>query len=93
MVIQVNAGAACAPDQRVERAIAIRFRSQRELQTGFSYTTEYKARAAIERLSEKPGFKQFPDGFHIFEHTLDRDGWVDGFTVIDDETSGDHRLD
>jgi homoserine kinase type II len=46
------------------------------------YSTKEKAEAAILRVKDKPGFRDYPDGFEIFEHTLDRDGWVDGFTTV-----------
>lgn len=43
------------------------------------YTTEEKAKAAIQRVIGKPGFRDHPDGFQIFDHLLDRDGWTEGF--------------
>jgi hypothetical protein len=43
------------------------------------YSTRANAEAAIERLKDKPGFKDYPQCFEIFEHTLDRDGWTEGF--------------
>lgn len=48
------------------------------------YTTEEKAKAAIERVKGAPGFRDYPDGFEIFEHRLDEDGWVEGFISADE---------
>ena len=44
------------------------------------YSTEDQARAAIARLSNKPGFRDHTDGFHITEQELDKDEWTEGFT-------------
>jgi hypothetical protein len=43
------------------------------------YSTEENAKAAISRLRDKAGFRDWPDGFEIFENVLDRDGWTEGF--------------
>jgi hypothetical protein len=43
------------------------------------YETEKDAKAAIVRLTNKPGFADFPSGFQIHSYELGRDGWVDGF--------------
>jgi homoserine kinase type II len=48
------------------------------------YTAEEKAKAAIQRLRGKPGFRDYPNGFEIFEHVLDRDSWTEGFISADD---------
>lgn len=48
------------------------------------YTTEAKAKAAILRLRDQPGFRDWPGGFRIFRAPLDRDGWADGFISWDD---------
>lgn len=45
------------------------------------YSSEAAARAAIERLKDKPGFAQHPAGFQIHPYQLDRDSWTDGFVV------------
>lgn len=37
------------------------------------------AKNAKNRVSDKPGFIDFPEGFSISEEVLDRDGWVEGF--------------
>lgn len=43
------------------------------------YSTEKNARNAIERVKDKPGFKDSPEGLEVFSHQLDRDGWIEGF--------------
>ncbi len=43
------------------------------------YSTRENAKAAIQRLSGLPGFRDYPTGFQIFEHVLDQDGWTEGF--------------
>jgi hypothetical protein len=43
------------------------------------YSTEANAKAAIERLKSKPGFRDWPGGFCIFDYWLDHDGWTEGF--------------
>lgn len=48
------------------------------------YTTEDKAEAALLRLKDQPGFRDWPDGFRIFRAPLDRDGWADGFITFDE---------
>jgi hypothetical protein len=42
-------------------------------------TTEEKAKAAIQRVADQPGFRDHPEGFKTFEHTLDTDEWTLGF--------------
>jgi hypothetical protein len=48
------------------------------------YTTEAKAKAAILRLRDQPGFRDWPGGFRIFRTPLDRDSWADGFISWDE---------
>src|SRR5690349_1538728 len=47
------------------------------------YRTAPDAADAQSRVAEKPGFRDYPDGFEIVEYTLNRDGWVDGFVDLD----------
>lgn len=52
------------------------------------YTSEDKAKAAIQRVKDQPGFCE-PDGeFEICEHQLDRDSWTEGFATIWYRTHG-----
>ena len=53
-------------------------REDTELQIGI-YRTESDAQAAILRLKDQAGFREFPAGFEIYPTTLNRDGWTDGF--------------
>jgi hypothetical protein len=48
------------------------------------YSTEEQAKAAIERLKDKPGFRDWPGGFRIFRAILDKDYWVEGFISSDE---------
>ena len=45
------------------------------------YSTESEAKAAIERVKDQKGFVSFPDGFHIYPYTLNKDGWREGFIL------------
>jgi len=50
------------------------------------YSTDEKARVAIERMKVKPGFVDFPQGFEVCSYPLDRDHWTEGF-VLDGKTA------
>jgi len=43
-----------------------------------AYSSEAQAKAAMERLRNKEGFVDFPQGFEIHPRELDRDTWVEG---------------
>lgn len=58
-----------------------------------SYSSEFAARQAIERLTKENGFSDFPKlidpvndtevgGFHIDEYQIDEDNWKEGFTTV-----------
>ncbi|PYU36630.1 MAG: hypothetical protein DMG31_00390 [Acidobacteria bacterium] len=47
------------------------------------YSNEEEAKSAIQRLCEKPGFAEFPQGFQIVSYELDRDHWVEGFKFVE----------
>ena len=47
-----------------------------------AYSTEKEA-AAIERLKDKPGFVSAPEGFQLHPYKLNRDGWTEGFVLVD----------
>jgi hypothetical protein len=53
-------------------------RDDTELNIGI-YCTEGDAMAAIERLRDKPGFRDWPEGFQIHPTKLNQDGWTEGF--------------
>ncbi|WP_075798911.1 hypothetical protein [Roseomonas gilardii] len=44
-----------------------------------TYSSLAKAEAAIRELLPLPGFRDWPGGFRIYEVTLDRDLWPEGF--------------
>jgi homoserine kinase type II len=43
------------------------------------YSTEEKAKAAIEQLRTQPGFGDYPDGFEIHPQQVDVTSWDEGF--------------
>jgi hypothetical protein len=45
------------------------------------YSSNDEARAAIERMKDKPGFADFPQGFEVCSYSLDSDHWTDGFVL------------
>ena len=45
------------------------------------YSSMDKAQSAVKRLSLQPGFKDFPDYFHIDEYEIDQDNWTEGFVT------------
>lgn len=46
------------------------------------YSTEQRARDAVARLAEAPGFCDTKDGFAIDEYDVDKDHWVEGFVTL-----------
>lgn len=46
-----------------------------------AYSSENDARAAIDRLRDKPGFVNYPDGFQIHPYKLNLDHWTEGFVT------------
>ncbi len=46
------------------------------------YRTEEAARGAIVRLKDQAGFKDYPEGFHVYPRTLDEDSWTEGFARV-----------
>lgn len=45
------------------------------------YSSYELAEKAQNRVKDKPGFVDFPEGFSIDEYKINRDGWVDGFVT------------
>lgn len=45
------------------------------------YETEDDAQAAMRLRADKPGFRDFPDGFHIDSWVLGQSSWDEGFVV------------
>jgi hypothetical protein len=46
------------------------------------YRTEEAANAAISKLKDQPGFRDYPQGFHSYERTLDKNSWEEGFARV-----------
>ncbi|MGH7033818.1 MAG: DUF7336 domain-containing protein [Stellaceae bacterium] len=46
------------------------------------YSTEEKAKEALELLRDKPGFKGYPDGFEIARGIIDRTSMLEGFITV-----------
>ena len=46
------------------------------------YKTEGDAKAAITRLSNKPGFRESQAGFQISKYELNKDHWTEGYKVL-----------
>ncbi len=44
-----------------------------------AYSTEENAKRGIASLRDKPGFKDTPDNFRIYDNTVDLIGWPEGF--------------
>jgi hypothetical protein len=48
-----------------------------------AYSTEECGKEAIARLRDKPGFRDFPERWHIDHIVLDKDSfWTDGFITV-----------
>ena len=47
------------------------------------YDSEVAAKAAIDRVRNKPGFADFPEGFQIHHRELGQDSWTEGFVAVD----------
>jgi len=47
------------------------------------YDSEAAAKLAIERLKNKPGFVDYPQGFRIYSRQLGQDSWTEGFVKSD----------
>jgi hypothetical protein len=47
------------------------------------YSTEELALARIERARLLPGFADLPEGFEVVGYKLDKDEWLEGFTILD----------
>lgn len=46
------------------------------------YSSQQKAEAARLRASDKPGFREHPEGFHIGRYEIDQDCWTEGFVTV-----------
>jgi homoserine kinase type II len=55
-------------------------RDDTEIHIGI-YASEADAQAAVQLLKEKPGFREYPDGFDITPQRLGLTGWTEGFVT------------
>jgi homoserine kinase type II len=46
------------------------------------YRTEEAAKAAISRIKDQPGFRDYPQGFTAHKYKLDEDHWIEGFVRV-----------
>ena len=46
------------------------------------YSSQQNAEEAKLRVSDKPGFRERPEGFHIDRYKIDQDCWTEGFVTI-----------
>ena len=46
------------------------------------YRTEQDAVAAIDRVRNQPGFREFQNGFQIVCYELNKDNWQEGFITV-----------
>lgn len=46
------------------------------------YSTDEKARAAMEQLQTQPGFRDYPNGFEIHPQRVDATSWDQGFVRL-----------
>jgi hypothetical protein len=47
-----------------------------------AYATQADAEAAIARVRDQPGFRDWPDGFTIAAYTIGADHWAEGFVEV-----------
>jgi hypothetical protein len=46
------------------------------------YASLVEAEAAVSRLRDRPGFRNYPDGFNIDAYEIGQDHWQEGFATI-----------
>jgi hypothetical protein len=45
------------------------------------YASDADASAAINRVKDQPGFRDYPDGFEIHPYEIGKDHWTEGFVT------------
>jgi hypothetical protein len=70
--------------ERVERAFLVQHERSDDghVKIVGIYSSPSKADAAIQRLRDQPGFRDFPDGFTVDAYELDEDHWAEGFVDL-----------
>lgn len=46
------------------------------------YATSEEADAARTRVSDAPGFREVPEGFHVDGYELGKDHWTEGYVTM-----------
>lgn len=46
------------------------------------YSSNSEAASTIKKLASQPGFRDYPDGFHIDGYEINKDHWQEGFVVF-----------
>ena len=54
------------------------------------YASSADAKAAIQRIKDKAGFKDHLDGFEIAKYIIGQDHWIEGF-ITGEEAEGDSK--
>ena len=57
------------------------------------YSSEERAKEALEQVRRQPGFRDHLDGFEIDEYVLDRTGWREGFVDPWDTDADGNEVD
>jgi hypothetical protein len=47
-----------------------------------AFSSKELAEAALEQVTDQPGFRELPQGFDLSECTLNQLGWTEGFVTI-----------
>jgi hypothetical protein len=57
------------------------------------YASHADANAAIERVKDQRGFRDYPDGFEIDEYEIGKDHWTEGFVTWQQSLDAIDRAD
>lgn len=55
------------------------------------YSSEERAKEALEQIRAQPGFRDHPEGFLVDETRLDLTSWVSGFSSAPDADEGESK--
>lgn len=55
---------------------------RRRNKTGGIFSTEERARQAIDKFNLLPGFRDYPDCWHIRRRSVDKTSWTEGFDKV-----------
>ncbi len=57
------------------------------------YSSEERAKEALEKVRVQPGFRDYPDGFEIYEDELNMTDWREGFAEPLDTDADGNEVD